>query len=206
MVNSVGLRLRLLASGPNCIDPSPLTPNESEPMLLTRAHFDILAEAVAAALTPDVFAEFHKQNATTKRSIVKEIAEEKAFGFLPEEISEFIIALAQEAHISATASGGKPPYDVFAVAQELGVLIELTPIVWHKPKPPRLFPELIIKWPEEYALINNMAAKIPFLALAGHEWYRNAVHEAIGLGGYLDYLLGRQIPTSNATLQLFIQG
>jgi hypothetical protein len=176
-------------------------------MLLTRSHFDVLADAVASKLTPDIFAAFHAESATIKRQIVSEIAADNCLGFIPEEISEFIVAMAAEANAASPKT-----FDVYAIAAELGVIgspgiiVEVAPIVWAKPKPPKLYPDLVMRWPDEYAQLTTMAGKIPFAAIADREWSRNAVHEALGLGGYLDYLLGRQIPASDPTMDLFHMG
>ena len=173
-------------------------------MNLTRTTFDILADAVASKLTPDIFAAFHAEPAAAKRDIIQEICNERGYDFPLIMITEFVIAMALE--VNAGSASNPPLHDIDAIAKELGVTLDRTPITWAKPKHPKLYPELVMQWPEEYALLGTAAAKIPFAAIGSHEWSRNAVHEALGLGGYLEYLLGRQIPAENPTMQLFHMG
>lgn len=198
MVNSAGLRLLLLA---NYIDPSPLSPTENG-IMLTRLHYDTIAEAIATTIKPDDFAEFHSLPPEQKLGVVMEIVEEAFFGFPKEEVAEFIVAMALEANAGVEA----PLHDIDAVAAAVGYKLDRTQIAWHKPKPPTLYPQLTIKWPEEYAHLGGMAAKVPFASVGNKVWYRNAVHESLGLGGYVDFLLGRQIPETDPTMELFLQG
>ena len=198
MVNSAGLRLQLLS---NFIDPSPLTTNEKE-IMLTRLQFNLISETISATLSAAEQTSFMALSPIEKVGVIKAMCEEKYFGFDATIFPEYVVAIA----VADNKSGASVQHDIDAIAAAVGFPLVITPIVWHRPKPPKLFPELTVKWPEEAAKMGAIAAKIGF-AWAGNEpSYQNATHEALGLGGWLDFLLGRQIPATDPTMALFIMG
>lgn len=194
MVNSAGLRLQLLS---DFLDPSPLTENEKEPML-THLQYSILTEAISAAFVAAEKDAFDGLPPTQKLDVIKALVAEKYFGFSDEVCTEFMLA--------AAIHEGNGPDIIDALANAIGTKVDRTPIVWGRPKPPTLYPMLLSRWPEEAAKIGGIAAKIPFAQSTDQLWYQNATHESLGLGGYLDFLLGRQIGFSDPTMALFIQG
>lgn len=159
--------------------------------MITRNQYDSLYTALALSLnTDEKRAKFVNAN-DTERAV---------------HIAEVIVD--NDLFDDATAS--KPFIDEFLscwkIVHGLAQPVATKQCVWPKPKPPRMYPELVMRWPEEAAKIPTMAAKINFANAHHPGAIVNAVHEVLGIGGYLEALNGEQIPAADPTMTLFVQG
>lgn len=167
--------------------------------MLTLFQYNTINETITSFMTKADFEAFQATLPAEQLKTISKLGDDLLLGFPIDAYAEYLLVKSlRDASHSDLENG--------ALASSLGLTIDRSPITWGRPKPPTTYPELLMKWPKEAALIGAMAAKISHEDVSDPLRIIHAVQETLELGGYVEALTRASISGTDPTMALFALG